>query len=137
MKPEALTRNIARLYGMMTSLGYRAHRGKQEIQRAHNKMRATKLLVNRRAALTNPERQAIRAAVYLVERQASVGQGLLDVDFIKQLNTVAGRVARLKRLHITEGQALQLRLQELRSSIQKNDNNQRASDLTLKTMSYP
>jgi hypothetical protein len=117
MKPEALTRNIARLYGMMMSLGYRAHRGKQEIQRAHNKMRATKLLVNRRAALTTSERQAIRTAVYLVERQAKADEGPLDVDLIKQLNTVEGRVARLKRLHIKEGEALQLRLRELRSII--------------------
>lgn len=117
IKREALSHHIARVYGMMASQGYRAHRGKQEIQRGHSQMLATKLLVNRHAAMTTAERQAIRTAVYLIEQRSIVAGGLLDADLIKQLDSTTGRVGRLARMHRTEGRALQLRLKVLRAKV--------------------
>lgn len=116
LEKEELTRNIGRVYGMMASLGYCANRSKQEIQRGHNQMRATKLLVNRRAAMAPAERHAIRAAVYDIERRLASGASA-DDDLLKSLNSAAGRVGRLVRLHESEGRALQRRIKQVRQAL--------------------
>lgn len=113
LEKECLTRNIGRVYGMMASLGYRAKRSKQEIQRSHQQMRATKLLVNRRAAMTPAERHAIRAAVYEIERHIATGD-VHASDLIERLDSAMGRVGRLLRLHAAEGRALQERVKRMR-----------------------
>lgn len=117
---DDLARHISLVYGMIRSTGHRAHRGKQEIQRAHRGMRATKLLVNRRAALGTAERQATRAAVYALERSFAVTGGVLCPALIKELNSLSGRVSRLARLHANEGQALRARLMKLRNEVGKS-----------------
>lgn len=117
LNSNELARHISLVYGMIRSTGHHAHRGKQEIQRAHSGMRATKLLVNRRPALSTAERQAIRAAVYSLERSFAGAEGVLCSSLAKELNSASGRVARLTRLHRNEGLALRERLLRIRNQL--------------------
>lgn len=114
LSKEQLSRGIGRIYGMMRSYGFKAKRGKQEIRRASGQMYTTKLMVNRRASLPSMERQAIRAAVFQLERRWALDGA--DPDVISELNSVAGRVGRLAQLHPTEGAALKKRIAKLRRS---------------------
>lgn len=117
LNSNELARHISLVDGMIRSTGHHAHRGKQEIQRAHSGMRATKLLVNRRPALSTAERQAIRAAVYSLERSFAAAEGVLCSSLAKELNSASGRVARLTRLHRNEGLALRERLLRIRNQL--------------------
>lgn len=114
ISPTRLTECIAQVYGMFRSRGYSAKRGKHEIARGHGPMMVTKLLVNKRPAIPRRERDAIRAAVFQLERQALHASGLPD-DFNSQLNSIAGRVTRLAQFHAPEGEALKKRVRELRN----------------------
>lgn len=113
MTKEELTWCIAQVYGMMKSRGYRAKRNKHEIQRAHDRMFTTKVLVNKRPALTGTQRNGVRAAVH--ELETKIGRG--DVVSSKELNSAAGRVGRVKRLHLSEGEALKARINLVREAM--------------------
>lgn len=109
-----LTECIAGVYGLIISQGLKPKREKQEISRGGAPMIATKLVVNRRAALPAKERQAIRAAVHQLELQCIALRG--TPDFSKALNRAAGRVGRLTLLHPTEGLKLKQRIAVLRQA---------------------
>jgi Reverse transcriptase (RNA-dependent DNA polymerase) len=109
-----LQKLIAQILGMMKACGFKAKRSKQEIQRGNSPMYATKLMVNVRAALPTSERKAIRAAVYqLEERLAGSSE---PATLSSELNSVAGRVGRLKQMHPTKGNALKKRVDIMRNS---------------------
>jgi hypothetical protein len=112
---QELTKAIGRIYSMMKASGFKAKRKKQEIQRANGPMRATKLLVNVRAALPHRDRQAIRAAVFQLERNFSLL--VPGVNILKEVNSLAGRVGRLTQMHPTEGKMLQLRIAAIKQAI--------------------
>lgn len=107
-----LARCISRVYGLMASHGLKPKRRKQEIQRSHAPMRATKLIVNARPSLPVQERQRIRASVYQLEHTDISLLGLME--FRSRVNSTAGRVARLAQLHPKEGHALKDRVTALR-----------------------
>ena len=109
-----LKRFIGLVYGMFRSRGYDAKRCKHEISRGNGPMLATKLVVNRRPAMSSGERGAIRAAVFQLEVQA-LNAPPLPLDFRANLNSVAGRVVRLAQFHATEGERLKLRVGKLRT----------------------
>lgn len=112
---EQLTECIGKVYGLMAASGLRPKRKKQEIQRGHAPMKATKLMVNKRAALSLRERKAIRAAVHQLELE--VAQASIPKDLLAKLNTVSGRVARLAQLHVVQGNELKDRVRALRAQI--------------------
>lgn len=111
LTPEELSWCIAKLYGMFRSCGFYAKRKKQEISRSNGRMITTKLMVNRRPALLPPQRQQIRAGVH----QLTVARPAAGIEVtVKEVNSMRGKVARLKQLHPTEGEALRLKLAELK-----------------------
>ncbi|RDS80961.1 reverse transcriptase family protein [Dyella psychrodurans] len=112
---EQLSECIGKVYGLMAANGLRPKRKKQEIQRAHAPMRATKLMVNKRAALSLGERKAIRAAVHQLELE--VAQVNMPKELMAKLNSVSGRVARLAQLHVVQGNELKNRIRALRVRI--------------------
>jgi hypothetical protein len=112
---EQLTECIGKVYGLMAANGLRPKRKKQEIQRAHAPMKATKLMVNRRAALSLRERKAIRAAVHQLELE--VAQASTPMELMAKLSSVSGRVARLAQLHVAQGSVLKDRIRVLRAQI--------------------
>jgi hypothetical protein len=78
-------------------------------------MKATKLMVNRRAALSLRERKAIRAAVHQLELE--VAQASTPMELMAKLSSVSGRVARLAQLHVAQGSVLKDRIRVLRAQI--------------------
>lgn len=71
-------------------------------------------------------RRAIRAAVYQLERAEMSGANLKDVN--ARIDSVAGRVGRLSRLHPAEGRALKQRIAALRLRLGEIASNQQALD---------
>ena len=108
-----LTKLISRIYGMMLSSGFKAKRAKQEIQRRNRQMKVTKLLVNKKVAIPPKQRQALRAAVHQLERQLADG---VQENIQAQLDSLSGRIGRLRKLHPVEGNALKKRLQLARAA---------------------
>lgn len=107
---EDKTKIIAKIYGMLRSCGYKAKRKKHEIAGSGMRMVITKLTVNGKApTLTGKERASIRAAVYQLESNPNVSE--------KDLNRASGLVAKLTRLHTTEGKKLQSRIRHVRTNV--------------------
>ncbi len=98
---------------MMLSSGFRAKRSKQEIQRRNRQMKVTKLLVNKKVAIPSKQRQALRAAVYQLERQLADG---VQENIQAQLDSLSARIGRLRKLHPAEGDALSQRLKLARAA---------------------
>lgn len=109
-----LTHWISKIYGMMSSCGYKAKRKKQEIRRGNQAMTVTKLVVNRHAALPAKQRQAIRACVYQLERRILLGD-LENID--TALESARGRVGYLSQMHQMEGQKLKSRIAAMRKAL--------------------
>lgn len=111
---EELSTCIASIYTMMGRAGFKPKRRKQEIQRANKAMRVTKLVTNRRPAITASERSAIRASVFQLEKILSHG----EIDGLQQLlDRASGRVNRLSQLHPVEGRALKARVRHVREAV--------------------
>jgi hypothetical protein len=108
-----LTKLVSRIYGMMLANGFKAKRTKQEIQRRNCQMKVTKLLVNNKVAIPPKQRQALRAAVYQLERQLADGA---QENIQAQLDSLSGRIGRLRKLHPVEGDALRQRLKLARAA---------------------
>lgn len=111
---EELSACIKSVYGMMGRSGFRPRRKKQEIQRANSPMLVTKLLANRRPAISVKERQAIRASLYQLEQSVA---GRAGDDLRSKLESIAGRVNRLCQMHPVEGERLKARVRVLRGQI--------------------
>jgi len=108
LSKEELTWCISKIYGMLAKHGFHAKRRKHEILRNNAQMFTTKLLVNKRPALQPKERAAIRSAVYQLEKQVAAGT---DLDGLRgKLNSIRGRVEKLKLFHEREALALKKRL---------------------------
>jgi hypothetical protein len=115
LSPTEQTEVISKLYGMLRKLDYKAKRRKHEVFTSGRRMMTTKLMMNRRAALTAKERSSIRTAVFQLEEQ--VTQGERGGELLKELNTVAGRVGKLKGLHRAKGLALMERVHQIREKL--------------------
>lgn len=111
---EELGACIKSVYGMMGRGGFRPRRSKQDIQRANKPMLVTKLLANRRPAISVKERQAIRASLFQLEKSVAAQGG---DDLSSTLESVAGRVNRLCQMHPAEGECLKARVRVLRASM--------------------
>jgi len=109
------TEVIAKLYGMLRKLGYKAKRRKHEVFTGGRRMMTTKLMMNLRVALTSKERSNIRASVFQLEKRISSGER--SSELLAELATVSGRVGKLKGLHRTTGDALQGRLRRIRAKL--------------------
>lgn len=116
LTPAQIDRCIALVYGMFGSRGYKAKREKHEIVRANASMRVTKLVVNKRPALSKKDRKAVRTAVYELERIVTSGLPLPQ-DINNQLNSASGRVSRLSQFHPTMGAQLRARMSKLREQL--------------------
>lgn len=114
LSKEELSNCIASIYTMMGRAGFKPKRRKQEIQRANKVMRVTKLVTNRRPAITANERSAIRASVFQLEK--SLGRGEIE-GLQKLLDRASGRVNRLSQLHPVEGRALKARVRVVREAV--------------------
>jgi retron-type reverse transcriptase len=110
-----LSQIIAAIYGMLCKQGYRAKRRKHEVFTNRRRMITTKLVINRRPALSLEERAQIRAAVHQLEQRLTGSD--IGEDVIADLNSVAGRVGKLKRFHPAKGKALLERVRLLRARI--------------------
>lgn len=109
------TEIIAQLYGMLRKLGYRAKRRKHEVFTSRRQMRTTKLVMNCRPALSRGERAAIRVAVFQLEQRVASGDA--GEDLCKVLNSVAGRVGKLKSFHEHQGASLMQRVRSIRAAL--------------------
>lgn len=115
LAPSEQTELIAKLYGMLKKLGYKAKRRKHEVFTGGRRMMTTKLMMNRRTALTSNERSKIRAAVYQLEERFSKGECSAKLQI--ELTRVSGRVGKLKGLHRAKGEALLERLRRIRTKL--------------------
>ncbi len=111
---DDLSACVSSVYGMMGRSGFKPKRRKQEIQRSNKPMLVTKLLANRRPAIPVKERQAIRAALFQLEKNVSARSG---EDLRSALESVAGRVNRLCQMHPTEGERLKERVRVVRANM--------------------
>lgn len=108
-----LSEVISDIYTMLGKNGFKAKRRKHEIKRRNGQMFTTKLLINERVALTPTERAAIRSAVHQLECKLKIAT---DVAALRaDLNSVRGRVDKLKGFHPAEGTALRLRVNALKA----------------------
>lgn len=107
------TQLIAQAYGMLLKNGYKAKRRKHETYTSGKRMLTTKLVNNRRPALSREERQNIRAAVHTLERRVASGESGAEIR--TELNRVTSRVGRLGTLHETEALTLKSRLRKVRT----------------------
>ncbi|WP_322005867.1 reverse transcriptase family protein [Paraburkholderia tropica] len=106
---------IAQAYAMIGAGGFTAQRTKHAAFSANKPIRIMGLNVNRQPTLPKLERAKIRAAVYQLEQ--SLARRDLGPEFRSRLNTVSGKVGRLKRLHPREGAALRIRLDQIRRTV--------------------
>lgn len=111
---EQLGRSISMIYGMIRSRGFMPKRSKHEVHRADRQMRATKLVVNRRASLPDTERKAIRTAVAQLERRWNEFGEASNLS--RDINSVSGRVTYLAQMHPGEGEKLKQRIARLREA---------------------
>jgi hypothetical protein len=115
LSTQQQTEVIAQLYGMLRKLGYRAKRRKHEVFTSRRQMKTTKLVMNCRPALPRRERAAIRVAVFQLEQRVASGDA--GEELHKVLNSVAGRVGKLKSFHEQQGAALMLRIRSIREKL--------------------
>ena len=106
---------IAQVYGMLSRHGYKAKRRKHETFTSGGRMLTTKLVINRKPALSPKDRQNIRAAVHVLEKR--VAAGAIGPEIRTELNRVTSRVGRLGAFHPSEASSLKLRLRTIRSAI--------------------
>jgi hypothetical protein len=106
------THIIAQIYGMLARNGYEAKRRKHEIFTSGNRMVSTKLIVNKKTALPDKERQNIRASVHSLEQRVATGERGAPID--TELNRVTSRVGRLGIFHATESVPLKQRIKKVR-----------------------
>lgn len=109
---ERQTQLVGAVHGMLSKAGLRAKRKKHEIYTGRGKMITTKLVVNKRVALTGAQRNAVRAAVFQMEHLVSSGP--ITAEMASQLAKVAARVGHLKRFHKREADGYSQRLATLR-----------------------
>jgi hypothetical protein len=115
ISPDQKTYVVRQVYGMLLHHGFQPKRTKHEISTASQSQRTTKLMHNKRVGLPVPQRQNIRAAVYMLEKRLAAGER--GVEVIKELARVSTRVGRLGSFHKTEAIALKKRLDEARTAI--------------------
>ncbi len=121
MNSDKQTKAIAGVYGMLRRGGYSAKRRKHEVFSANRRMVATKLIVNKRPAISSEERSRIRAAVHQLERRFDEFSkaGALG----KEVASVIGRVGKLSSFHPTEGRRLKARLDLLHAKAKTQKTN--------------
>ena len=112
---EVQTWAIAQLYGMLRRNGLKAGRAKHEIFSASEPMIATKLIVNRKPALSQKKRSQVRAQVKQLEfAHADVN----DADRVRLLATKASqRVGQLGRFHKNQAGQLKARIRAVRGAL--------------------
>ena len=106
---------IAQVYGMLRQHGYKAKRRKHETFTSGGRMLTTKLVINRKPALSPKDRQNIRTAVHELEKR--IVAGAIGPEIRTELNRVTSRVSRLGLFHASEALSLKLRLKTIRRAI--------------------
>ncbi len=115
LSKETQTWAIAQLYGMLSRNGLRAGRAKHEIFTSSEPMIATKLIVNRKPALSQKKRSQVRAQVRQLEITHSGGA---ESDAVRALATKASqRVGQLGRFHKTQAGRLKARIGAVREAL--------------------
>lgn len=109
------TEIIGSVYGLLRRQGYSAKRRKHEMSSSGKRMMTTKLMLNRRPAMTSKDRANTRTAVFQLEKHAAEGIGHQELS--AELRRVAGRVSTLTRFHPTEGHALMGRVKAIRQHL--------------------
>lgn len=115
LSKETQTWAIAQLYGMLRRNDLKAGRAKHEIFSASEPMIATKLIVNRKPALTQKKRSQVRAQVKQLEiAHAEVA----DADTVRALAIRAAQsVGQLGRFHKTQAGNLKARIGLVRDAL--------------------
>lgn len=108
---------IAQIYGMIGGTGFKAQRTKHSGATARDPITIMGLNANSRGGptLTKQERANIRTTVFQLEQRLARGE--ITPEFRQDLTRAAGKVGRLKRLHLREGEALKHRLDAIQSKI--------------------
>lgn len=108
---------ISQTYGMISAAGFKPQRTKHSILNAQFPISIMGLNANGKLkpSLTKQERSGIRALVFQLEQRFECGD--TGVHFKSELNRADGKVGRLKRLHVREGEKLQCRLRMLRNAV--------------------
>jgi Reverse transcriptase (RNA-dependent DNA polymerase) len=108
---------IAQIYGMFKRHGFRPDRKKHQSfsAKAPITLMGLNATAKARATITQKERAAIRTQLFQLEKEVENKPSLQTVG--PRINRVSGKIARLNRLHPTEGQKLRDRLNIVRRSV--------------------
>lgn len=107
---ELMTRSITALNAMVHRKGLRLNASKQTIARAGERHVATKLVVNRKTALTTEQRSAIRAAVHRLQNTPEAAR--TTERYKKNYENASGK-AYLKQHHPSEAALLRAIIRSL------------------------
>lgn len=104
---------IACVYGMIGARGFKPARNKMEIRRSSGQIVVTGLTVNKRPAVPRDVRAKARAAVHRLTTAVNDGK---ETPPKKELDSAAGKVAQIKRLHPNEGTKLSAQVRKVRDA---------------------
>lgn len=103
---------MAQVIAMMGSRGFKPARGKHAISRGGAAITVMGMNINRQTSLTAKERGQIRAMVHQLEKKLSRGE--VGAEFHQAMDSVSGKLGKLRRLHPGEAERLQCRLRVVR-----------------------
>lgn len=106
---------IASVYGMLSKNGLSAKREKHEIHPATERMIATKLVINRKAALTPERRANARTVVFQVEQLAA--SGATDEQVLEAATKASNRLGLVGRFHPNIAAPLKERIRKIKHAI--------------------
>ena len=106
------TRTIGRIYGMLTSKGYRPKREKQKIATNNQPMEVTGIRVNtKKPTLPKQYQKNVRAEVHSLENAYKIGQN--DSTYDDRWNSTYGKVRRIASMNPNKGKQLEGRLNKI------------------------
>lgn len=105
---------MSQVIAMMGSRGFKPARDKHVIQGGRGPITLMRMNINRQATITAKERGQIRAMVHHLEMRFDRRD--VGAEFHQAMDTVAGKVGRLHRLHPAEAEKLRERLRAVREA---------------------
>jgi hypothetical protein len=111
---EDKTWAMSQVIAMMGSRGFKPARDKHAIQSGGGPITLMRMSINRHTTIPAKERSQIRAMVRQLEMQFNRGD--VGVEFRLAMDSVNGKVGKLRRLHPAEGEKLRERLHKVRSA---------------------
>lgn len=112
LSPQDKTWAMAQVIAMMGSRGFKPARDKHAISRGGAPITVMGMNINRQASLTAKERGQIRAMVHQLEKKLVRGE--VGAEFHQAMDSVCGKLGKLRRLHPGEADRLQIRLRAVR-----------------------